>query len=162
MGWLAQDVLSKDCQLWFFDPDNGIEVPSAPNRRTRSRKHVYWDELEAVWATGASLLVFQHFARKNHQDHVASLAQEMVKRLAFAEVNALWTADVVFLLVSQPAHRAALAGLRHRVSLQWPLRIVERMLPASNIASSGRLIKERSKRSFGNRIAAAIRAMFAD
>jgi len=160
--WLARDVLTKDCQLWFFDPGNGIEVPSAPNGRTRSQKHVYWDEVEAVWATGASLLIFQHFARKNHEDHVASLAQEIDKRLAFAEVHALWTAEVVFLLVSQPAHRAALAEVRHRVALQWSPRIVERMVAVSKIASSEQLIRERPKRFWGNRIAAAIRAMFAN
>lgn len=50
--------------LIFFDPDNGIEVGSVAKGRRNSSKYVYRDELAAAYRTGHSLLVYQHFQRK--------------------------------------------------------------------------------------------------
>ena len=61
--WLSDCfAVLEQSSLWFFDPDNGIEVPSATRTQRRSPKHLYWDEIAAAWASGRSLLVFQHFA----------------------------------------------------------------------------------------------------
>lgn len=66
-SWLAElRQKRKNADLVFFDPDNGIEVPSTPKTRRDSRKYVYWDELEETWRTGASLLVYQHFRREEN------------------------------------------------------------------------------------------------
>jgi hypothetical protein len=53
--------MSKDCDLIFFDPDNGLEVKSKPKDRKNSCK--YSDELARAYANNKSVLVYQHFRR---------------------------------------------------------------------------------------------------
>lgn len=49
--------------LVFFDPDNGLEVPSAPKHRRGAERYLFWDELAPLRERGASVLVYQHFPR---------------------------------------------------------------------------------------------------
>ena len=37
----------------FFDPDNGLEVPSVPLGRKGSSKFLYWHEVEATYRAGS-------------------------------------------------------------------------------------------------------------
>jgi hypothetical protein len=58
------EVLSNlldDDSLVFLDPDNGIEVRSAPKSSRRSRRYVYWDEICLLRDTGSSVVIYQHF-----------------------------------------------------------------------------------------------------
>jgi len=34
-----------ECELIFFDPDNGIEISSIAKGRRNSSKYIYWDEI---------------------------------------------------------------------------------------------------------------------
>jgi hypothetical protein len=54
----------KECELVFFDPDNGLEVRSIPKHHPRAGKYIYWDELAAVWRRGKNLLVYHHLNRR--------------------------------------------------------------------------------------------------
>ena len=38
-----------DCQLIFFDPDNGFEVPSVKKGNTKSEKYLYWEEFKYLY-----------------------------------------------------------------------------------------------------------------
>jgi hypothetical protein len=105
--------------LVFFDPDNGLEVESAPWRRTASPKHLYWREVEAVFQRGHSVLVFQHFGRARRRGFVARLKRELKRRTGCAAVVALWTSHVVFLLASQSAHEARLTRAVQAMQEQW-------------------------------------------
>ncbi len=42
----------------FLDPDNGLEVKSKKYGAKNSSKFLYWREVEALWNTGKSLLIF--------------------------------------------------------------------------------------------------------
>ncbi|WP_126380466.1 hypothetical protein [Desulfovibrio ferrophilus] len=55
----AQDKL-KDCDIVFCDPDNGIEVPSTSKKSNKHCKYIFWDELKKLWASGKSLIIYQH------------------------------------------------------------------------------------------------------
>lgn len=49
--------------ILFFDPDNGIETRALKRSDHRAGKYVFWEELERAWATGASLVVYNHLNR---------------------------------------------------------------------------------------------------
>jgi hypothetical protein len=49
--------------LVFLDPDNGMEVRSVPKHSPKAGKYIFWDEVEALWAGGHSLLIYHHLNR---------------------------------------------------------------------------------------------------
>lgn len=51
------------CELVFVDPDNGLIVPSA-RRSKKSNKYVLPEELFAYYRQGASVVYYQHKARR--------------------------------------------------------------------------------------------------
>ncbi len=101
--------------LIFFDPDNGIEVGSVAKGRRNSSKYVYRDELAAAYRTGHSLLVYQHFQRKERGSFIRDVANDLRRVAVDAEIWAVRTSHVVFMLAIQPRHRAALSAAAHHV-----------------------------------------------
>jgi len=61
----------------FFDPDNGIEIPSKPIGRKGSSKFVAWNEIKGVWNSGCSILIYQHFNRKERMAFAECLISEL-------------------------------------------------------------------------------------
>ena len=114
----ARQVL-RNSDLVFVDPDNGIEVPSTKLGAAESSKYVYWAELQAFYADGQSILVYQHFPRVVRERFVPFLAGHLTEELHGSTVVAFSTAHVVFLLVQQPKHAAALARAAQEVERQW-------------------------------------------
>jgi hypothetical protein len=55
--------VTHECDLVFFDPDNGVEVSSVPKHHPRAGKYIYWDELMPFWHRGQALLVYHHLNR---------------------------------------------------------------------------------------------------
>lgn len=98
-----------DTDLIFFDPDNGIEVGSVGKGRRNSSKYVYRDELAATYRAGHSLLVYQHFQRKERGSFTRDVADDLRRAAPDAEIWAIRTSHVVFMLVIQTRHRAALS-----------------------------------------------------
>jgi hypothetical protein len=112
-------AVARDCELCFFDPDNGLEVRSTPRGRAGSSKYLYWTELERTCRGGHSLLVYQHFPRVSRELFVKRLASEMLRRTAAPEVVAFATTRVLFLLVPQAVHREWLLARTDVVERQW-------------------------------------------
>jgi hypothetical protein len=110
---------SSNMDLVFFDPDNGIEVPSALKTRRNSKKYVYWEELGEAWESGLSLLVYQHFCREKRDLFIERLGEEFRTRLGSSEVYAIRTAHVVFFLVPQPQHSEILNEHANCAAEQW-------------------------------------------
>jgi hypothetical protein len=54
---------TQECDLVFFDPDNGLEVASVPKGHPRAGKYMYWHELIPFWRRGNSLLIYHHLNR---------------------------------------------------------------------------------------------------
>lgn len=123
----------------FFDPDNGIEVKSRPMGRKNSSKYVYWSELSAVWNSGSSLLVYQHFTREPRTEFLERLTWGFRQRLGTQRVLVLRTSRVAFFLV--PQERWVDEAEQHASSIQsrWYGRIeVQRMggrSPGETVAS---------------------------
>jgi hypothetical protein len=111
------------CPLLFFDPDNGIEVPSRPYGAKGSAKYVYWREIEMAYAAGHSLVIYQHFARVNRQAFIAGLAAQLAERLSAPLVDSFSTPHVVFFLVARPEHAGRFARAHAEIQQRWPGQI---------------------------------------
>jgi len=54
---------SRDADLVFLDPDNGLEAASAPMSSSKASKYVYLDEVRAIAERGQSVLIYHHHNR---------------------------------------------------------------------------------------------------
>jgi hypothetical protein len=90
-AWLDKCfTLTENCDLIFFDPDNGLETPSVPKIHLKAGKYVYWDELDLFWQRGQSLLVYHHLNRTmSSAQQVRELAIVIGVRLPGAVVRPL-------------------------------------------------------------------------
>jgi hypothetical protein len=122
--WFKQALLAlSGTDLLFFDPDNGIEVPSKPLGRKDSSKYVYWDELNEAWNGGASLLVFQHFARVKRDEFISMLSHEFAKRTPGSAIIPIRTSNVLFLLACRVGHRARTEHVIQLLGNRWSGRV---------------------------------------
>jgi hypothetical protein len=95
-------ALARGRELVFFDPDNGMEVPSTPRGRRNSSKYLYRDELARTYADGHSVLVYQHFPRAARGPFVSALKRRLMRLTGAPEARAFRTERMVFLLLPQP------------------------------------------------------------
>ncbi len=108
-----------DADLVFFDPDNGIEVPSRPRGRKNSSKYIYLDELADFYSQNQSLLIYQHFPHIERSFFIASKVEQL-REIAFG--CSIWTyttAHVLFLLVIHPESPARLAFAAIAACQRW-------------------------------------------
>lgn len=116
MGRCAYEL--RDVDLILFDPDNGLEV-SLPKGRKNSSKYLYLDEVAAFYASGKSLLIYQHFPHVSRPVFLARCAERL---RAVAPGAALWaftTAHVVFLLLVHPTSPVRLHSAANAACLLW-------------------------------------------
>lgn len=99
----AQSTQGSDCI--FLDPDNGLEVKSKAYGRKDSSKFLYWREVEALWGSGKSLLIYQHFIRENRLDFIQRILETLRNATPGSFVEAFSTTHVVFLMALQPEHQ---------------------------------------------------------
>jgi hypothetical protein len=83
---------TRQCELVFFDPDNGLEVASVPKHHPKAGKYIYWDELEPFWQRRNTLLIYHHLNRT-----VPAAQQVEALALRFAtELDQAMIAPLVF------------------------------------------------------------------
>ena len=109
----------RECDLVFFDPDNGVEIGTVGKGRKNSSKFVFWDELQTTFVSGASVLVYQHFRRVERTQFIAGLAEEFGRRLDTRSVFSFRTPHVVFLLAAQARHVEAFRGAMGTIERTW-------------------------------------------
>lgn len=101
----------KKSNLIFFDPDNGIEVKSTNSRNVH--KYVLWGDIETTFNSGKSVLIYQHFSRKNRDVFIKEKLDEMRDRFS-ADIFAIKVEYSVYFLLAQRHHvsniRKSLAG----------------------------------------------------
>lgn len=111
--------IARGSELLFFDPDNGLEASSCGPGRAGSEKYLLWSELVAAYRAGHSVLVYQHFPRRERAEYVRATAERIAERTGSAAVLAFRTSSVVFFLAAQ---RDAADSYRSRalvVASQW-------------------------------------------
>jgi hypothetical protein len=112
---------TRDCNLVFLDPDNGLEIASAPPGSAKSHKYVLIQEVQLLLARRQSVLVYQHMHRR--APHKLQVTEGLARlRAAFPDVASIMavtfrrgSARAFFLLTSRSQDtllRERLAGLR--------------------------------------------------
>ena len=114
---LAEQSQTND--LIFLDPDNGLEVKSRPYGRKKSSKFIYWREVEALWSSGKSLLVYQHFIREKRFNFIQRIMEEIKNATPGSSVEAFSTPHVVFLMALQPEHQRFHKAIVTLVQENW-------------------------------------------
>lgn len=98
---LISDI-SRDADLTFFDPDNGLEIKSTKKGNKDSSKFLYFDEVKVCYDLGRSLLIFQHFPRMNHSAYTVSRVQQLQTTCPTSNITTYTTTNVVYFLLGQP------------------------------------------------------------
>jgi hypothetical protein len=98
-----------DTDLVFFDPDTGLEPPSARKTRKIALKYVFLDEIAAFYGDGKSALIYQHFTREERLGFIRSQVQRLRHIACDAAIWLFRTEDVVFFLLLHPESPARLA-----------------------------------------------------
>ena len=83
--------------LVFFDPDNGLDVPSVAYGTRNSSKYLYIHEVKETVQRQHSIVIYQHFPRVQR----APLLARLFDRLSYVGVSrpfALYTSRVAFLV----------------------------------------------------------------
>lgn len=115
--WFKQASLAlAPTDLVFVDPDNGLEIKSVVKGRKTSSKFVYLDEVAALYAAGHSILIYQQFNRTPRDALVRDKTAALRQIASDAEIWAVRTSHVVFLLLIQPRHHAALSAAAHAIT----------------------------------------------
>jgi hypothetical protein len=110
---------AQSCDLVFLDPDNGMEVKSRPYGRKNSSKHLFWSEAKALWDSGPSLLIYQHFPRVNRIEYIRRRTDEFRRALSGATIETFSTARVAFFLALQPKHHRHHPRIVDVVQTRW-------------------------------------------
>ena len=101
MKWFANFLkMINGSELVFFDPDNGLQVKSKRKGEKDSSKYVFWNEIDAIWNKGCSILLYQHFPRQNRPDFIARTSKMVKQRLAGSSVTSFRTSNVLFILAT--------------------------------------------------------------
>ena len=102
-------------KLVFFDPDNGVEVASAPLGSKRSRKYVYQKELKRSFSRGHSLLIYQHFPRRKRLPFINEQSGKLRDLLSTNAVFTFHNSEVAFFLAVQPDHETYFSAAYEKV-----------------------------------------------
>ena len=123
-GWFSRlQQCAESHDFVFLDPDNGLEVKSRPRRRRNSSKYLHWEEVDALWSSGKSLLIYQHFIREKRQAFIQRLLARLQENVPKGLVEAFSTPRVVFLMALQPRHRPFYEAIIKEVQDRWGKQI---------------------------------------
>lgn len=112
-------TFSQDADLIFFDPDNGLEIKSIPRGAAKSSKYIYWQELQQFYKAGKSLLVYQHFPRRNREYFIENITSKVFQIVGSSVVFLYVTSNVLFLLIPQKEHEEYYRRKNHKVAKNW-------------------------------------------
>ena len=114
---LAMEKL-RACDIVFVDPDNGLMVPSADGT-PRSNKFVLPFELAEYYRAGASVIYYQHKARRPDEFYIAQNKQ-LIASGAFPNAETLGlkfkkTSQRYYFCLMQPQHAAIMTHCVERM-----------------------------------------------
>jgi hypothetical protein len=87
--------------LLFFDPDNGVEVPSVPKGRRESSRYVYWDELDSALQKAGAICIYQHFPHVPREPFISNLLLRARERAPGRQAFAVSSTRVTYVVVSK-------------------------------------------------------------
>jgi hypothetical protein len=108
-----------DCDLLFFDPDNGIEVKAKPFGRKDSSKYIYWREILQYYRGGYSLLIYQHFPRIKREIFIENLSKELKEKIKVDNIVFYETSNVLFILLPQKRKKDYFIAVSKKIQSEW-------------------------------------------
>jgi hypothetical protein len=124
MDWHSQAMQQlRGCDIVFADPDNGLIVPSADNT-PKSNKFVLPPELADYYRAGASVIYYQHKARRPDSFYTEQNKQ-LVASGAFPEAESLGlkfktTSQRYYFFLMQPQHAQTITRcVEQMMSTRW-------------------------------------------
>ena len=105
------------------DPDNGLIVPSAADT-ARENKYILPKEIEDYYCSGASVIYYQHKARKPDK-HYVEQHEKLLQSLAFQDATGLilkfkTTSQRYYCFIMQKRHRRAiLEAVEQMIQGKW-------------------------------------------
>ena len=126
---------AQDIDFVFLDPDNGLEVKSKAYGGKDSSKFLYWREVEALWASGKSLLIYQHFIREKRLTFIQRILETLRNATPGSFVDAFSTPHVVFLMALQPEHQNFHKAIVSSVQENWEGQIHHWELTRTRLAA---------------------------
>lgn len=109
----------RESELVFFDPDNGIEIKSLKRGHLGSSKYLFWDEITESFGSGKSVLIYQHFPRKERNSFVARMFDDFQQRTACTSAFCFRTSNVAFFLLSQDSHTEKFSTASKTIGETW-------------------------------------------
>jgi len=114
--WIAARRALAEADLVFFDPDNGLDVPSVQRGQRNSSKYVTVQEVRSFYGAGKSVLIYQHFPRVKRPHFLAQCGDRLRKAMPDAQLWAFPTKHTAFLLAIRPEHQRMLEPAARAVS----------------------------------------------
>jgi hypothetical protein len=119
---LAMEKLCK-CNVVFVDPDNGLIVPSA-DHKPKSNKYVLPRELADYYQNGASVIYYQHKARRSDdfyiEQHKQLVSSGGFPRAAGMGLKFITTSQRFYFFILQPQHASQiLESVRQMLRTDW-------------------------------------------
>jgi len=119
---------TKNCELIFFDPDNGLEVKSTAIHHDKGAKFTFYRELIPFWERGQSLVVYQH---KNLHEKATVQIQNRVNEIqdnlrASVPVQSIYFSSYggrIFFVVMQKKHQNLLSEELSKFKVNWESHI---------------------------------------
>jgi hypothetical protein len=106
-------------ELFFFDPDNGIEIKSIKKGRKNSSKYLYWDEVTTAFDLGSAVMIYQHFPRVNRNRFIQTMTENGRKMIPQADIFTYATSHVLFLLFTHKENRKFILDSNKKISSAW-------------------------------------------
>jgi len=110
-AWLKNAISSADdCDLVFFDPDNGLRMSSEKCLHAKGWQYVYCEDLKSLWADGKSLLIYHHLNRScSAEQQIKNETDELQQAFPDAGIEPFHFrrgTGRVYLLLVQNRHRS--------------------------------------------------------
>ena len=106
-------------QVVFFDPDNGLDVPSTPLGRRGSRRYLYCHELDPLMEHQAAAIIYQHFPRVHRKTHVVRQLDRLSAALPGFTTFAAYSPSVAFLVAVPPGQRDQIENAVSMAAQRW-------------------------------------------
>lgn len=92
----------KECDIVFFDPDNGLEVPSYSPTSSKGIKYVFYNEIKEYYDRGQSIIIYNHRDRKPEQEYLMRIRKIReyvdIADMFFLRFNRFSVRDYIFIL----------------------------------------------------------------
>jgi len=120
----------RSAELIFFDPDNGMQVPSVPTRSPKADKYLFWEEAKDLFTSGRSLLVYQHFPRVNRRRYIREMSRRFSINVGAPRIVTFRTSSVVYFLCINSAQVEAYRRIADKVSRRWGNKFIISRYPS--------------------------------